>query len=201
MAASFREAVEKRRSVYELSGKATLTDDQITDLLRFAVKHTPSAFNSQSTRLVLLTGDAHALLWEIVKQTLRERIPADAFIRTEQKIDVSFASGHGTILFFEDTNVVSEQQKLYPTYAENFPIWSEHTNAMHQFVVWTMLEDAGMGVSLQHYNPLIDEQVKTVWNLPPEWKLTAEMPFGIPVGRPAPKEFAPIDGRVRVFNR
>lgn len=201
MAASFKEAIEKRRSIYELSNKATLTDNEIEDLLRFAVKNTPSAYNSQSTRLILLTEDAHALLWGIVKQTLRERISADAFTRTEQKIDASFASGHGTVLFFEDTSIIAEQQRLYPTYADKFPIWSEHTNAMHQLVVWTMLEDAGMGASLQHYNPLIDEQVKTVWKLPSEWNLVAEMPFGVPTGQPAPKEFAPLNERVRVFDK
>ena len=37
---------------------------------------------------------------------------------------------------------------------------------MHQFVIWNMLEDAGMGGSLQHYNPLVDDEVRASWNLP-----------------------------------
>lgn len=201
MAASFREAVANRRSVYELSGKSTLSDKDLGELLRFAVKHTPSAYNSQSTRIVLLTGKAHADLWEIVKQTLRERIRADAFIRTERKIDTSFASGYGTVLFFEDMSVIAAMQAQFPAYADRFPLWSDQTNAMHQFVIWTMLEDAGMGASLQHYNPLIDDQVKKEWKLPSEWRLIAQMPFGIPTGKPAEKEFEPLDKRIFMFDR
>ena len=40
-----------------------------------------------------------------------------------------------------------------------------------------MLEDAGMGASLQHYNPLSDDEVRKAWNLPGDWKLVAQMPF------------------------
>ena len=47
---------------------------------------------------------------------------------------------------------------------------------MHQFAIWTMLEDAGLGASLQHYNPLIDEKVQNEWKLNPNWKLIAQMP-------------------------
>ena len=36
-------------------------------------------------------------------------------------------------------------QESFPTYKDNFPIWAEQTDAMHQLAVWTMLEDAGMG--------------------------------------------------------
>ena len=46
---------------------------------------------------------------------------------------------------------------------------------MHQLAVWTMLEDEGMGASLQHYNPLIDDEVRKVWNLSDDWKLIAQM--------------------------
>ena len=51
---------------------------------------------------------------------------------------------------------------------------------MHQLAVWTMLEDAGFGASLQHYNPLIDKEVRERWDLPAAWRLFAQMPFGMP---------------------
>ena len=70
---------------------------------------------------------------------------------------------------------------------------------MHQFAIWNMLEDAGLGASLQHYNPLIDEEVAKTWNLDPKWKLIAQMPFGTPVQEPGDKEFSPLDKRVLVF--
>ena len=70
---------------------------------------------------------------------------------------------------------------------------------MHQLAIWTMLEDAGLGVSLQHYNPLIDETVYAEWKLDPKWELVAQMPFGTPTEGPGPKKLKPLDKRVLVF--
>ena len=70
---------------------------------------------------------------------------------------------------------------------------------MHQLAVWAMLEDAGFGASLQHYNPLVDKAVMAEWKLPENWELVAQMPFGVPLQEPGQKEFNPIEERVRVF--
>ena len=94
---------------------------------------------------------------------------------------------------------VRSLQESFPTYKDNFPIWAEQTDAMHQLAVWTMLEDAGMGASLQHYNPLIDDEVRKVWNLSDDWKLIAQMPFGVPVAQPGFKEVMSLDERVFEF--
>ncbi len=198
---NFKDALQKRRSFYELTDRSALSDAELEQLLRFAAEHVPSAFNSQTTRLVLLTGEAHRKLWNIVKETLRKIVPAEAFVRTESKIDTSFAAGYGTVLFWEDQQIVRELQEKFPAYAANFPTWSEQTNAMHQLAVWVMLEDAGLGASLQHYNPLIDDEIKTVWQLPEHWKLIAEMPFGLPAGQPGEKTMQPLDERVLVFRQ
>ena len=70
---------------------------------------------------------------------------------------------------------------------------------MHQFAIWTMLEDAGLGASLQHYNPLIDEMVQNEWKLDPNWKLIAHMPLGTPTEGPGGKEFDPMGERFLTF--
>lgn len=70
---------------------------------------------------------------------------------------------------------------------------------MLQFAVWTLLELEGLGASLQHYNPLIDEAVKAEWNMPEGWRLIAQMPFGNPTAEPGEKDFQPIEERVKVF--
>lgn len=194
-----RKAIENRRSYYNLSDKSPVTDDQIKEIIDFAVLNVPSAFNSQSTRIVLLLGKNHKKLWNIVKETLKARVPAEAFAATEAKIDSAFAAGYGTILYYEDTSVVEGLQKAFPTYSDNFPVWSQHTSAMHQFTIWTMLEEVGFGASLQHYNPIIDEEVAKTWDINPKWKLIAQMPFGTPTSEPAPKEYQPLESRVVVF--
>lgn len=199
MTKSFKDALKGRRTFYQIDNKSTLNDKEIRDLIRFAVEYVPSAFNSQTTRVILLTGKAHEKLWTIVKDTLRKLVPADAFRQTEQKIEGSFACGYGTILYFEDMSIVRSLQESFPTYKDNFPVWSEQTNAMHQLVIWTMLEDAEMGASLQHYNPLIDDEVRKAWNLPDDWKLIAQMPFGISTAQPGTKEVKSLDKRVFAF--
>ena len=199
MERKFKEALAHRRSYYALSNQSLISDEEIENIVKFAVKNTPSAFNSQSTRMVLLLGDQHVKLWNIVKDTLRKIVPTEAFKATKSKIDKSFASGYGSVLFFEDQKVVDELQKSFPLYQEKFPMWSQQTSAMHQLAVWIMLENAGFGASLQHYNPLIDEAVLKEWQLPESWTLNAQMPFGIPVQEPGVKEFNPVEERVRIF--
>ena len=199
MERSLKEALKLRRSYYAVSNKSLISDEEIENIVKFAVKHVPSAFNSQSTRLVLLLGEQHRKFWDIVKESLRKIVSAEAFKATETKVDTSFKAGYGTVLFFEDRTIVEGLQKAFPLYHEKFPIWSQHTSAMHQLAVWAMLEDAGFGASLQHYNPLVDKAVMAEWKLPENWELVAQMPFGVPLQEPGQKEFNPIEERVRVF--
>lgn len=199
MTRTFKEAIEHRRSIYGLTKKIPLNDAQLEDLVKTALLHTPSAFNSQSTRIVLLIGAQHEALWDIVQSALEKATTPEKAAEAKKKIDGAFRSGYGTVLFFEDTEAVKALQKNFPSYAERFPVWSQHTNAMHQFVVWNFLEDAGMGASLQHYNPLIDHAVAKHWHLPPSWELVAQMPFGGPAAQPGEKTFEPTEKRLKVF--
>ena len=134
---NFAEAMINRRSYYSISNASPVSDKEIEDIVRMALEHVPSAFNSHSTRLVLLLGEHHRKLWQIVKDQLRKRLPEELYRQSEQKIDRSFACGYGTVLFFEERAVVEALQAKFPTYRDNFPVWSQHTSAMHQFAVWT----------------------------------------------------------------
>ena len=189
MKRNFEEALRHRRSYYAIGNESPVSPDVVKKILDDALTYVPSAFNTQSTRLVLLIDDAHRRFWNITKETLREIVPPESFKKTEQKIDKSFAAGCGTVLFFEDSEVIEQMQKSFPTYAA----------AMHQLAVWTMLEDVGFGASLQHYNPLVDEAVRKEWGLPQTWLLNAQMPFGNPLQEPGEKEVSPLDYRLKIF--
>jgi len=86
-------------------------------------------------------------------------------------------------------------------YADKFPQWSEHTSAMHQFVLWAGLEAEGFGANLQHYNPIVNDQVSDKWGVPKDWDLKAQLVFGTKSGDPAggEKNQTPYDERVKVF--
>lgn len=147
----------------------------------------------------MLLGEHHDMLWSITKETLRKIVPAESFGPTEEKMN-AFGNGYGTVLFFEDQSVIKGLQEKFASYKDNFPIWSEQSSGMLQYVVWTALEIEGFGASLQHYNPLINEEVQQTWNLPSEWKLIAQMPFGKPTAQPGEKQFQPIAERVKFFS-
>ncbi len=198
MAREFLDAVAQRRTFYSISKEAVISDDKIKEIIEHAVKHSPSAFNSQSDRAVLLLGNHHDKLWDIAKDALRKVVPADQFSQTEERIN-SFKSGYGTVLFYEDSSVVESLQKEYPLYRENFPVWSQQSNGMLQYIIWTALVSEGFGVSLQHYSNLIQNDVMTEWNIPESWKLIGQMPFGKPVAGPDEKEYQPLEERVKIF--
>lgn len=192
------ELIKQRRSIYALNKETSISKDEIIELVRDLVKHTPSAFNSQSARVIVLFDKESDKVWDITKDELRKVVPADSFGDTEAKLN-SFAAGAGTILFFEDEAVVKGLQEQFALYADNFPIWSLQSSGMTQFAVWNGLASVGIGASLQHYNPIIDVKVKAEWDVPDSWKLISQMPFGGISAPAGDKEFSPIEDRVKVY--
>jgi predicted oxidoreductase (fatty acid repression mutant protein) len=202
MSTSFIEAIENRRSIYALDKNVKASKEEIVKAIQEAVKFSPSAFNSQTAHAVVLFGEESNKLWGeggIAEKALREVIPAgQSFDSTAQKL-ASFNAGVGTILFYEDQAVVKSLQEQFALYADNFPVWSEHSTGIAQFAVWTALAEIGVGASLQHYNPLIDDALQAAYDLPKSWKLRGQMPFGNIAAPAGEKEFAPIDSRVKVI--
>ena len=198
MSEQFWNVVKARRTIYGISKESTVSESRIEEIVKNAVKHAPSAFNSQTARLVVLFGKQHDKLWDIIKDCLKKIVPADKFGPTEEKIN-SFRSGYGSVLYFEDMSVVENLQNQFQSYKDHFPVWSNHSSGMVQFIIWTALEAEGLGASLQHYNPLIDEEVKKAWDIPHHWKLLAEMPFGKPTMPPGEKQFQSLEERVKVY--
>ncbi len=170
---------------------------KIKEIVEFAVKYTPSAFNSQTARLVVLFGEAHDKLWDITTETLRKVVGDGDFTGTQQKNGFFLKLVMEQYYSLKMRLSLNRFKKKFAAYAENFPIWSHQASGMHQLVVWTGLEAEGLGASLQHYNPLIDDEVKQEWNVPANWKLIAQMPFGNPTAAPGEKEFQPLEERVK----
>lgn len=189
------ELFRKRRSVYNLGPNIKLSSQQVFNLVQECIKNAPSAFNSQSARAVVLFKAEHQKLWDIVLKQLQKVTPEDKFASTENKI-ASFAAAYGTILFFEDMAVVEDLQQRFPLYKNAFPEFSCQSSGMAQYMVWTALAAQNIGASLQHYNPLIDNDVKQAFDLPQEWKLMSQMPFGSIITPADKKDFLPIDKRV-----
>jgi len=195
---SFQEAVVNRRTNYALGKQIEVLPAQIIEVVETLVKEVPSSFNMQSARVVVAFGDNHDKIWNITKNILQKIVPAENFAATEEKIN-GFAAAYGTVLFFDETETVQTMQKQFAAYADNFPIWAQQANGMLQFAIWTALTDLGLGANLQHYNPLIDDQVKAAFALPTSWKLIAQMPFGQPLQAVKAIEKLPMEKRVKIL--
>ena len=195
---SIADAIKERRSIRNLKKPENLTKEKLDEILKTAL-YTPSSFGMQSARMIVLTGEDNKKLWNIKKEELKKSLPAGQdFKPTEDKLN-GFSNGYGTILFFEEENTVKGMQDNFLLYADNFPVWAEQANGMLQYAVWLLLYTEGLGASLQHYNPLIDNAVKAAWNVSGTWKLRAQMPFGTPDETAGERSFLPYDEVVKFY--
>lgn len=191
----FLTEVENRRTIYKTKTSISISDEELEEMIEHIVKYMPSAFNSQSTRIVLLLNDQHIKFWENAKTVLKDVMGPDRdFEPTNQRIN-GFEHAYGTILYFEDEDVIKSLQEQMPSYADNFANWAVQTNAMHQYAIWTALSSKGIGASLQHYNPLVDQVTTQTFDIPASWKLVAQMPFGDIEEQAGEKEIHPTDQR------
>ena len=196
---SFLDQIKQRRTIYAIGKNVTLENSKIESVIQEAVKQSPSSFNSQTSRVVTLFGQSHDKFWDIVLETLRKIEPAAAFEGTSGKI-ASFKAGHATVLFYEDQDVVKSLQEQFALYADNFPVWSEHSTAIAQFAVWTALAEHNIGASLQHYNPIVDEEVASTFNIPANWKLRAQLVLGSIEAGAGEKTYIDDAVRFKTFN-
>ncbi|MFD1455458.1 nitroreductase family protein [Levilactobacillus lanxiensis] len=199
METKFTELAKQRRSIYALGRHVKQTPDELTALIEDNIKNGPSSFNNQTTRAIILYGASHEKLWDIVIDRLKQEVPnEEAFAKTTAKIN-SFKAAFGTVLFFTETKTVKEFEDNFPLYADNFQDWSEQSQGNAQFSVWTSLAENGLGANLQHYNPLIDDEVRAAFNVPASWRLRAQLDFGSIESPADPKDYMNDDDRFMVF--
>lgn len=184
-------SLAKRRSYYQITKHLPVSEAAIIARVRELTELTPDAFNMKSSRLAIALGEKQDALWNAIHAAFGGKV-------SRKKIN-TFQSGAGTILYFYDRSVVEALQQRFPTYAENFPGWALQASGMLQISVWSGLRELGVGASLQHYNPVVDEAVRSLFGLPESYVLVAEMPFGGIAAEPAPKEKEDVDLRVSVY--
>ena len=94
---SFVDAVTARRSIYTLDKNLPISDTRVKELVETAMKHVPSSFDSQTTRLVVLLNADHDQFWDYVWEALQPHLhDADKRTASKQRID-GFRNGYGTV--------------------------------------------------------------------------------------------------------
>ena len=96
---SFIDAVKSRRTVYALNKNMTISRDRLEEIIRTVIDCTPTAFNDQGTRTIVLTGKEHDTLWEIVKGVMKAQFSQEQYesMGTEKRLD-QLVEAYGTVL-------------------------------------------------------------------------------------------------------
>lgn len=200
-AEAFAAAVEHRRSIYTIGKDLPCSEKEVTKLIHDITRNVPSTHNSQSCRLIILYNEDHDKFWETVKAAIRSKASAEQYAVSEAKINNYLQAGAGTILYYYDNQAVEDLQKEFPHYAKHYPSFAMQTSAMTQFAVWTALSEAKIGATLQHYNEMIEEKVREMYNVPEKWRMMAQMPFGSVKGPGHDKKIISDEGRFMVFGQ
>jgi len=197
---TFFELTKARRSIYTLAKESTIPDAKVEEIVKFAVTWSPSTYNVQSARAVVLLKGEHDKLWEIVKKHI-DQVPLDEGTKGYLAGRIAgWKASYGTVLFLEDQATLDALGDKNAMVKPMLTEWSDHSTGIHQFIVWTALEAEGLGANLQHFNfhPGITADVLSAYDLPQTWKLKAQLVFGKPTGGPQEKTFEPIEKRVFV---
>ena len=189
------DVIEKRRSNYDLATNIELTKKDLINLLRKIIYYSPSPFNVQSSKIVLLNKKSHHLLWTtVVEEYLKknnngELLDSDkARIKREDK-------AYGTILFYKDEQVIEENKKKLDAYEQKeLNNWCLEESAMLQMNVWNELRLKNIGAHLVHFDN-IDEEISVTFDIDKKYKLVAMMVFGSIVQEAAVKPKKDIDKR------
>lgn len=191
MSATYLKAIASRRTIYNLKPELPtgVTVENVKEVVQAIIKETPTAFNSQSNRAVILTGETHKQVWDAVVKALPNEDTArrPASVRDE---------AYGSVIFFTDDKIVDKLKTDFPAWAEAFPKFADHTSGAAQINSWTTLESLGLGAHLQHYNPLVKAALPA--KIPAEWSVVAQLCFGTPTEAAAAKTY--IANEVEIFN-
>ena len=92
----FLNATETRRTNYQLTNESTISDARIKELVAHVIKHVPSAFNSQTSRMVVVLKEKHEELWDAIMEVYKVQLPADKFEHAKGRMD-GFRKAYGTV--------------------------------------------------------------------------------------------------------
>lgn len=67
---SLERLLAERRSHYRLGGRTHLSDEELMRLVTACICNTPSMFDMQSTRVIVLFNDEHAAFWKMCRTSL-----------------------------------------------------------------------------------------------------------------------------------
>lgn len=198
--AEFKNVLKNRRSIYALGNNTDYSIEEIVATIRETQKEVPSAFNSQTSRLVVLDGEANVKFWNLILEVQKEVLDQGTWDFMSPIMEGA-KGGVGTVLFFEDLDAVATM----PTQGQRTEAYKQNNSANSQYATWLALAEMNLGGSLQHFNvgyeQGFDKAVREMFNLPDSYELVAQMPFGSIEQAAGEKEHIDTEVQVQVFSK
>ena len=175
--AEFHDLVNSRRTVYGLGSNTDVTAEKVTEVLSNMAPKLPSAMNIQSTRLVVISGEVNKKVWELIDAT-QQQVMSEEMYAKKAPVYAAAKKAPGTVLFWESRNDVNSM----PTRPARAQAYKENNHAIAAYATWLALTELGLGASLQHvnvgYEQGSDKEIRELLDLPDDWEMLAQMPFG-----------------------
>lgn len=96
LTSSVLEGFKNRRTIHRVTNEPIVSDERIEEILSQVVLHTPSAFNTQTARVVVLLKEDHEKLWDIAHEAAKAAFP-EAFEQMYAPRIAMFRAAYGTV--------------------------------------------------------------------------------------------------------
>lgn len=170
---NFINTLKLRHSEYGLINDSILSDAQLIKFIQKCIYYHPSAFNVQSTRMVLLLNENVYKIWDHVLNVIPKNMPE--ILVSEIK---NCRDAYATILFFDDLDANKSESDKRHIAMEHFEDWGAQSMAMLQNVLWNGLSYFGYGVNIQHFNKELSDYLTKEFGFHDHWKLLSQMNIG-----------------------
>lgn len=128
MASQYLKNIAARRSIYGLGKESTISNARIKEILHETIKHSPTSFNMQAPRTVLLLNKEHDKLWDLATESVKAKLGQEGYNGLKAKLE-GYKGGYGTILFFTDRPTLKSFQDKFPYMP--FDQWADHSQGKH----------------------------------------------------------------------
>lgn len=189
--AQYLNTFKNRRTIYdlkpELPAGISIEDVQVT--VQSVIAETPTAFNSQCNRALILIGESHKQLWNDVINSMTDN-------SGKKRPTSARDEAYGTVVFFTDEKVTKQLQTDFSAFADAFPGCATQSSGGAQITAWAAVESLGLGGHLQHYNAVVKESLGG--KIPTDWNVMSQLCFGVTTKAAPEKTY--IDNPVKILN-
>jgi uncharacterized protein len=131
---SHLDAIASRRTIYGISNTSSpIPQSRVEEIIAHVIKHTPSSYNVQSARAVIVTGQAHKNLWTNIEENVGQALPKAAWEGHLDKFVANFKDNAiGSVVWFEDQVAIEDYKEKHKSVAAFLDAWSLQSSGMHQ---------------------------------------------------------------------